>query len=179
MFCPHTHPLSNSLDPLLIRIQHISNWKKNVKKLRFQKVNVPQYKAKKISTSQLVDKFRVAFGTLISSLRSLFDMFLSSDGRNKNYYHWDESLAQKFPVHDPCGNAATNQKTGVRNPGGAIYIRWTPSIVTPKICSSSNEEKAKVLMPELKCAVLFVTSVGLVDPSLNGHFSCCSVYTLL
>jgi hypothetical protein len=43
------------------------------------------------------------------------------------YYLFDGVTGSFFPVNDPCGGAKkgkyTNQKKGVSNPGGQIYIR--------------------------------------------------------
>lgn len=39
------------------------------------------------------------------------------------YYYWDGTTDGNWPTHDPCGNNATNQLTGVANPSGAIFLR--------------------------------------------------------
>eukprot|EP00656_Telonema_subtile_P053726 TRINITY_DN7845_c0_g2_i8.p1 TRINITY_DN7845_c0_g2~~TRINITY_DN7845_c0_g2_i8.p1 ORF type:complete len:591 (-),score=102.61 TRINITY_DN7845_c0_g2_i8:264-2036(-) len=49
------------------------------------------------------------------------------------YYYWDASSVDHFPVHDPCGTSLTQQKTGVNNfdkeflqyddPHGMIFVR--------------------------------------------------------
>ena len=39
------------------------------------------------------------------------------------FYQFDCSTTSGWPVHDPCGNDQVNQKTGVANPYGSIYVR--------------------------------------------------------
>lgn len=39
------------------------------------------------------------------------------------YYYWDGSVQNNWPTHDPCGQNAANQLTGVSDPRGAIYLR--------------------------------------------------------
>ena len=39
------------------------------------------------------------------------------------YYFFDGDTQSNRPTHDPCGKHNTNQKKGVSNPGGQIYIR--------------------------------------------------------
>ncbi len=39
------------------------------------------------------------------------------------YYYWDGSTTKDWPVADPCGKTQENQKKGVPNPGGAIFIK--------------------------------------------------------
>ena len=39
------------------------------------------------------------------------------------YYYFDGSTSISWPVHDPCGDVGLNQKKGVSNPGGQIYLR--------------------------------------------------------
>ena len=40
------------------------------------------------------------------------------------YLYWDGSTGTaNWPTHDPCGNNAANQKTGVAGPYGSIYLR--------------------------------------------------------
>ena len=40
-----------------------------------------------------------------------------------DYYFFDGNTGHNWPVHDPCGKANQNQKKGVSNPGGQIYLR--------------------------------------------------------
>ena len=39
------------------------------------------------------------------------------------YYDFDGSTRGGWPTHDPCGKNNKNQKKGVSNPGGQIYLR--------------------------------------------------------
>ena len=39
------------------------------------------------------------------------------------YYYFDGDTHQHWPTHDPCGKNNENQKKGVSNPGGQIYLR--------------------------------------------------------
>ena len=39
------------------------------------------------------------------------------------YHYFDGNTANDWPVHDPCGTSSPNQKKGVSNPGGQIYLR--------------------------------------------------------
>ena len=39
------------------------------------------------------------------------------------FYYFDGDIAENWPTHDPCGKNEPNQKTGVSNPGGQIYLR--------------------------------------------------------
>ena len=39
------------------------------------------------------------------------------------YYLFDGDTQTNRPIHDPCGKYNNNQKKGVSNPGGQIYIR--------------------------------------------------------
>ena len=39
------------------------------------------------------------------------------------YYYFDGDTHQNWPTHDPCGKNNENQKKGVSNPGGHIYLR--------------------------------------------------------
>ncbi|XP_028392893.1 fibrinogen beta chain-like [Dendronephthya gigantea] len=39
------------------------------------------------------------------------------------YYFFDGDTHNSWPTHDPCGRTRLNQKQGVSNPGGQIYIR--------------------------------------------------------
>ena len=40
-----------------------------------------------------------------------------------DYYYFDGGARINWPVHDPCGKRNQNQKKGVSNPGGQIYLR--------------------------------------------------------
>ena len=42
---------------------------------------------------------------------------------NSYYYVFDGATDMSWPRHDPCGVDNTNQKKGVSNPGGQIYLR--------------------------------------------------------
>ncbi|MEQ9076316.1 MAG: fibrinogen-like YCDxxxxGGGW domain-containing protein [Sandaracinaceae bacterium] len=42
---------------------------------------------------------------------------------NKLYYYWDGTTDANWPTHDPCGDNAPNQLTGVADPRGAIFLR--------------------------------------------------------
>ena len=57
----------------------------------------------------------------------------------RNYYFWDRSLTENWPTHDPCGLNRANHKSGVSNPGGAIYIRWTLSKKQNVLLSTNND----------------------------------------
>ena len=39
------------------------------------------------------------------------------------YYYFDGDTEDNWPTHDPCGKDQQNQKKGVSNPGGQIYLR--------------------------------------------------------
>ena len=39
------------------------------------------------------------------------------------YYLFNAGTDYYWPVHDPCGTGRPNQKKGVSNPGGQIYLR--------------------------------------------------------
>ena len=39
------------------------------------------------------------------------------------YYSFDGVTRDACPIHDPCGRHSQNQKKGVSNPGGQIYLR--------------------------------------------------------
>ena len=39
------------------------------------------------------------------------------------YYYFDGDTGGSWPTHDPCGINYKNQKKGVSNPGGQIYLR--------------------------------------------------------
>ena len=39
------------------------------------------------------------------------------------YYYFDGNTGSNWPTHDPCGTNSQNQKKGVSNPGGQIYVR--------------------------------------------------------
>ena len=39
------------------------------------------------------------------------------------YYTFEGDTRTYRPTHDPCGQGRANQKTGVENPGGQIYLR--------------------------------------------------------
>ena len=39
------------------------------------------------------------------------------------YYDFDGNTRNNWPTHDPCGRTSLNQKQGVSNPGGQIYVR--------------------------------------------------------
>ena len=39
------------------------------------------------------------------------------------YYFFDGDTRGSWPTHDPCGKGNKNQKKGVSNPGGQIYLR--------------------------------------------------------
>ena len=42
---------------------------------------------------------------------------------NALMYYWDGSTIVHWPVHDPCSQNQANQKSGVVNPGGQLYLR--------------------------------------------------------
>ena len=44
-------------------------------------------------------------------------------GKSSFYYYWDGCIDARYPTHDPCGVNQANQKQGVTNPYGNIYIR--------------------------------------------------------
>jgi hypothetical protein len=55
-------------------------------------------------------------------------MFWGSFGPNLRisssyYYDFDGGTGGNWPTHDPCGKTGKNQKKGVSNPGGQIYLR--------------------------------------------------------
>ena len=39
------------------------------------------------------------------------------------YYYFEGSTSSDWPANDPCGKGHLNQKKGVSNPGGQIYLR--------------------------------------------------------
>lgn len=39
------------------------------------------------------------------------------------FYDFVQNTEDDWPAHDPCGKRRPNHKTGVTNPGGAIFIR--------------------------------------------------------
>ncbi len=39
------------------------------------------------------------------------------------FYFFEGYTGASWPTHDPCGKDRTNQKKGVSNPGGQIYLR--------------------------------------------------------
>ena len=41
----------------------------------------------------------------------------------KDYYFFEGSTINLFPVHDPCGRGEAGQENGVSNPHGNIFIR--------------------------------------------------------
>ena len=44
-------------------------------------------------------------------------------GTSWPYYYFDGDTRDHWPAHDPCANTRLNQKKGVSNPGGQIYLR--------------------------------------------------------
>lgn len=44
-------------------------------------------------------------------------------GTTNTYYFWDGLTSANWPTHDPCGNNAARQVTGVANPYGAVFLR--------------------------------------------------------
>ena len=42
---------------------------------------------------------------------------------SKDFYFFDGGLSNAKPFHDPCGTKKENQKQGVNNPGGQVYVR--------------------------------------------------------
>jgi hypothetical protein len=43
-----------------------------------------------------------------------------------NFYYLEANTQNNWPTHDPCGNNAQNQLTGISNPGGAVFLRRSP-----------------------------------------------------
>ena len=43
--------------------------------------------------------------------------------RKSLFYYFDGNINNNWPTHDPCGSNQGNQKKGVSNPQGNIYIR--------------------------------------------------------
>ena len=48
--------------------------------------------------------------------------YLQIDG-SSIYYYWDGDIHSSFPTHDPCSYNQANQKSGVTDAGGNIFIR--------------------------------------------------------
>ena len=47
-----------------------------------------------------------------------------SNSESTTYYYFEgDTRSGTFPTHDPCGNYGHNDKKGVSNPGGQIYLR--------------------------------------------------------
>ena len=42
---------------------------------------------------------------------------------SSHYYYFEGDIRSQYPHHDPCGKSVSNQKTGISNPGGQIYLR--------------------------------------------------------
>ncbi len=40
-----------------------------------------------------------------------------------HYYFFEGNTDASWPTHDPCGRNVQNQKKGVKNPGGQIYLQ--------------------------------------------------------
>ena len=59
----------------------------------------------------------------IQCAEGIFVYPIGSDGNTFLYWDGEKNTGFTWPTHDPCADNDPNQKSGVPNPGGQVYLR--------------------------------------------------------